>query len=169
MAQEQDRQQINDALLKYCRGIDRLDADEALAAFHPGALLVDYRPEPMTAETFIESILPSLKERYQATQHRISNTTIRFDTSTTVEPSTAMVETYVLAFHMEYDNQDTAPRLMTFNGRYIDRFEQRDGPWLIAHRNLRCDWSKVETVEATMGGGAWKFSGRGGTPDPFDV
>ena len=30
--------EIHRALRSYCRGIDRLDADDVLAAFHPGAM-----------------------------------------------------------------------------------------------------------------------------------
>ncbi|MGI9596097.1 MAG: nuclear transport factor 2 family protein [Acidimicrobiales bacterium] len=158
--------QINAALLSYCRGIDRLDGAAVLAAFHPGAMLLDYGPEPTTIEAFTERILPSLEERFTATQHRISNTAI------TVDQRGALVETYVLAYHVEAGEPaepggDGADRLYTFNGRYIDRFESRDGRWRIATRALRCDWSRIETIDATMGG-TWVASGRAGTADPLD-
>jgi hypothetical protein len=56
--------------------------------------------------------------------------------------------------------------LHTFSGRYIDRFELRDGAWLIASRTLRNEWSNVEPVAAPMRG-TWVASGRGGSPDPI--
>jgi hypothetical protein len=153
-----DRQQIHSTLLRYCRGIDRLDPAAIAAAFHPGAELIDYGPEPFTIEDFAEHAVASLGKRFTATQHRISNTAIELD------GDRALVETYVLAYHVEATGDGDV--LHTFNGRYIDRFERRDGAWLIASRTLRHDWSKVEPIDAPMRG-TWVASGRGGSPDPM--
>lgn len=157
--------EITEALLSYCRGIDRLDPDALLAAFHPGAELRDYGPEPMTVEAFTEYALPALQRRFTATQHRISNTAIDLDD----EGAGALVETYVLAFHATGDDDtgdDGPAKLHTFNGRYIDRFERRDDRWLIARRTLRVDWTRVETIDEPMTG-AWIASGRAGSSDPL--
>jgi uncharacterized protein (TIGR02246 family) len=152
------RQQIHDALLTYCRGIDRLDPEAIAAAFHPDAELIDYGAETLTIEAFAEYAVASLGKRFRATQHRISNTRIEFD------GDRALVETYVLAYHVE--PTDDGDVLHTFDGRYIDRFELRDGAWLIASRTLRNDWSRVEPIDTPMRG-AWVASGRGGSPDPI--
>lgn len=149
---------IDDALRSYTRGIDRLDGALVAAAFHPGAELIDYGPDPLTIEVFVEHALGSLGRKFVATQHRLSNTTIA------IEGDAATVESYVLAFHVEQG--DDGQRLHTFNGRYIDRFEDRDGAWKIARRTLRNDWSRVEDIEVPMGG-TWVASGRAGSPDPL--
>jgi len=86
---------IIDCLLSYTRGIDRLDAECVSSAFHPGAILHNYGPDPMTVENFVEYALPSLRKRYVATQHRVSN--IRVE----IVGGRALVESYVLAFHVE--------------------------------------------------------------------
>lgn len=174
------RQQIHDALLSYCRGIDRLRPELIAAAFHPGAMLHDYGAAPMSIEQFAQAAPASLEAKFAATQHRISNTTIQFDSKAgeagvgaASDADTGMaagarngatVESYVLAHHWE----DTAEsgRLHTFNGRYIDRFTESDGYWKIAQRHLRVDWTKVEHIEATMGD-RWVPSGRGDAPDPL--
>ena len=39
--------QITDWLLSYTRGIDRLDPEAIIAAFHPGALLEGYQPDAL--------------------------------------------------------------------------------------------------------------------------
>lgn len=158
MTDAEARRQIRNALLSYCRGIDRLDPEALAAAFHPGAELVDYGPESMTIEAFTERALASLGKRFTATQHRISNTAID------LEGEKALVETYVLAYHVEAG--DDGDRLHTFNGRYIDRFELRAGSWRIARRTLRYDWSTVESMGERMGG-PWVASGRAGSPDPL--
>ena len=158
MSERDARQAITEALHTYCRGIDRLDADLVRAAFHPGAELVDYGPEPMTIERFAEHAIAALGTRFVATQHRISNLSIELD------GTTARAEAYVMAFHVE--DGDDGKVLHTFNGRYVDHHEQRDGTWKIAKRFLRVDWSTVEPITGEMSG-AWVASGRGGTPDPW--
>jgi len=114
----------------------------------------------MSIETFVDHTLTSLRRHFSATQHRISNTSIDFDS----DASGALVETYVLAFHVSPADGDSF--LHTFNGRYIDRFEERDGAWKIATRTLRNDWSKVEPIDRTMSG-TWVASGRVGDSDPL--
>ncbi len=158
-------QQIDDALRWYCRGIDRLDGDAVARAFHPGAILIDYRPHPLTIESFIANVLPSLEARFIATQHRISNTLATFAD----DDRNALVETYVLAFHVEAAAVAGAAvdQLHTFNGRYIDRFTEVDGEWRIAERTLRCDWSRIEPIDTPMRS-IWPASGRAGSPDPLD-
>jgi SnoaL-like domain len=156
------RQQIHDAVLHYCRGIDRLDGTSVARGFHPGAVLRDYGASPMTIEAFVEHALASLGSRFVATQHRASNTLISFDGDDAASGA-ALVETYVLAFHVE-----AAPdgdQLHTFAGRYIDRFTEVDGAWRIAERTLRNDWTLVEPIERRMRG-SYVASGRGEVPDP---
>lgn len=147
------RAEIVDALLSYTRGIDRLDKESVISAFHPGATLNNYGPEPMSIEEFVEYALPSLEKRYAATQHRVSN--IRVE----ISHDRALVESYVLAYHIESGEGPT--RLHTFNGRYIDTFTLLDGHWKINERSLRNDWSKVENIDEEMAGASvWVMSDR---------
>ncbi len=159
------REQIDDALRWYCRGIDRLDGGAVARAFHAGAILVDYRPQPLTIEAFIAGVVPSLAARFTATQHRISNTLAAF----AEDGRSALVETYVLAYHVESAAVagTAVDQLHTFDGRYIDRFTEVDGVWRIAERTLRCDWSKIEPIDERMRS-TWPQSGRAGSPDPLD-
>jgi hypothetical protein len=153
MTQLAAKDEITGALLRYTRGIDRLDGDLVLSAFHPGAMCVDYGAEPMRIEDFVTYAIPKLGDAYSATQHRVSNVAIEFDEGN----RSAICEAYVLAFHVK--QTDAAPKLHTFNGRYIDRFERRSDVWKIATRTLRVEWSRIETLDETMGG-AWVESGR---------
>lgn len=152
------RARIDDVLRSYCRGIDRLHAPSLASAFHPGAELHGYGPEPTTIEAFVSYALASLEKRFVATQHRISNTMVELLPG----GAAAKVETYVLAYHVQ--EVDGGRQLLTFAGRYIDRVEERDGDWRIVRRTLRTDWSNVETMGESMKG-AWVQGGRGATPD----
>ena len=158
----EDRVAIEHALLSYCRGIDRLDAGLVAAAFHPDAMLEGYgAAEPLSIGAFVARALASLGERFEATQHRLSNVTIE------IHDDRALVESYVLAYHVarREDRSEGSRILMTFNGRYIDHFERREGLWLIARRHLRVDWSDISPMGEQMAG-AYVQSGRGGSPDP---
>jgi hypothetical protein len=157
----QIRAQIDDALRSYCRGIDRLHVASLEAAFHPGAVLEGYGSgEPTTIEVFVPNALASLRAKFAATQHRLSNVTVE------LRGDTALVESYVLAYHVVLHEQGRT--LITFNGRYVDTFEGRDGDWRIARRQLRMDWSDISPMGEPMQG-AYLASGRGGSPDPvFD-
>ena len=147
------RTEIVDALLSYTRGIDRLDKESVISAFHPGATLNNYGPEPMSIEEFVEYALPSLEKRYAATQHRVSNIGVE------ISQDRALVESYVLAYHIE--SGEGPMRLHTFNGRYIDTFTLLDGHWKINERSLRNDWSKVENIDEEMAGASvWVMSDR---------
>ena len=148
-----------DLLHSYCRGIDRLHKPSIAAAFHPGAELIDYGPQPLTIEVFVEHAVASLGKRFIATQHRVSNVSVEQRT-----PDLAVAEVYVHATHVE--QTDTGRTLHTFVGRYIDRVERRDDEWRIAQRTLRQDWTMVQPMGEPMGG-TYQFSGRGGTPDPI--
>ena len=153
------RVEIVDALLSYTRGIDRLDKESVISAFHPGAILNNYGPEPMPIEDFVEYALPSLKQRYSATQHRVSN--IRIE----IKEDRALVEAYVLAYHVK--SSESSKQLHTFNGRYIDTFALRDAHWKISERFLRNDWSKVDDITEEMAGSSVWVKSRRDADDPI--
>lgn len=155
------REQIDRCILAYTRGIDRLDGELIASAFHPGATLEGYGSSgETTIEAFVDQALTSLRERFDATQHRVSNTRVVWG------DRDAAVETYVLAFHTQL--QDEGPdRLLTFNGRYLDRFTEVDGEWRIARRRLRKDWSRIEDIQASMPGD-WTYGTRDRTDASYD-
>lgn len=153
------RAAVDDALHSYCRGIDRLHRPSIAAAFHPGAMLIDYGARSLSIEQFVEHAVASLATRFVATQHRISNTAVE-----RMADGTVRTETYVHATHVEQTAD--ARRLHTFVGRYIDRFEEHNGSWKIAHRILRNDWTLIEPMLEPMSG-PYVPSGRGDSPDPI--
>ena len=135
-----DRVAIQDALHRYARGIDRRNWDFLASAFHPGAQL-DQGDFKGTIEEMIEAV----KARHGAIEqsaHLLSNILIEFD-----GPDGAVVETYFLAY-LRNANLPAMMRVallgpeagesgkidMRSLGRYIDRFERRDGHWKIARR-----------------------------------
>jgi hypothetical protein len=119
-----DRQEIYDCIMRYCRGIDRLDREMLLSAYHPDAIDDHGSTYVGGVEGFADAVL-KLHETYQEfTQHHITNHRCELD------GEVAHCESYYL---FRCINRQ-APWYNFSSGRYIDRFEKRDGRWAIAER-----------------------------------
>jgi hypothetical protein len=118
-----DRQEIFDCLMRYCRGIDRLDREMLLSAYHADAI-DDHGTFVGPVEGFADHVL-HLHSTYQhRTQHHITNHRCEID------GDTAHTESYYI-----FRGLNKQPPLYTnASGRYLDRFERREGRWAIAAR-----------------------------------
>ncbi len=123
MSQLQDRQDILDCITRFCRGVDRLDRDLILSAYHPDAV-DDHGIFVGGREDFTDWLL-SAAGKIQSSSHMITNHSCEID------GDVAHAETYVLTASMP---------MKLSAGRYIDRLEKRGGVWRIAVRKLVLDW-----------------------------
>ena len=129
------RAHIHDVLLRYCRGLDRVDMSLVRGAFHQDAW-IDF-PESLHiggVEGFFDFLTQEMP-RFERTMHFLGNSLIDFD-----GPDTAYVETYLQADHQGSERHHWKNQTVKLWARYLDRFEQRDGVWLIARRRLAVDW-----------------------------
>lgn len=124
-----DRQDIQDCTLNFCRGINRRDMDLLRSAFHPDAV-DDHGIFVGDPEGFLQWI-DKVYDGLSYTQHYIMNQSIDLD------GSTAHGETYWMVVNVYKGS--AAPILR--GGRYIDRFEKRDGKWAIAARACFTEWN----------------------------
>ena len=119
----QDRQAILDCITRFCRGVDRMDRDLILSAYHPDAVddhgVFVGGPEALTDWMLV------VCQKIEGSAHMIGNHTVE------IVGDTAHAETYVLTGSMPY-------KLSC--GRYIDRLERRDGKWGIVARKVVLDW-----------------------------
>jgi len=134
-----DKAQIHDALMRYSRGVDRGDVELLMSVFHPEATL-DMGRGPMSAATLAEGIT---KMTATGTMHFIGNEYVE------VDGDTAYSETYFISYATIADSGKPATR--SRGGRYLDRFERRDGEWKIARRLLVDEWSRLDELPAPMG------------------
>ena len=124
-----DREAIRDCMARYCRGIDRMDAELLRSAYWPGAM--DYHTGfTGTVEEFIEWAMPRLAAMEQSV-HMTGNCLIR------IEGNVAKVETYLWSVSVVPGDN---PRRVNTSGRYVDRFEKREDEWRIAERWVVHDW-----------------------------
>ena len=129
------REEIREALVRYTRGVDRNDLDLVRSIFHEDAFV--QFPESLHQGSLDGFINFARNEfpRFQRTRHAITNIVIDFD-----GPKTAYVDTYLHADHQGTPEHHWKTRVIELWGRYLDRFEERDGVWKIARRELVIDW-----------------------------
>jgi hypothetical protein len=162
-----DRDRIQDALHRYCRGVDRRNWELVQSAFHPGATLDqgDFKGK-------IEAMIATMRQRHAVVEqsaHLLTNILIEF-----AGPDCAVVESYFLAF---LRNAHVPPGMraallgraapatgkidMRSLGRYVDRFERRDGEWRIASRVCIAETlTGVPAPEAPTLSQAWVVASR---------
>lgn len=128
---------IRDLAARYMRGQDRLDGDLQLATFWPDAT-TDYGIFVGPAAEFV-AFAQGLLTEHIANQHLIGQHLIEFEDG---HPDVAFGEVYFYAFHRIVE--DGAPVDLTICGRYIDRYERRNGEWRFAHRSEVNDWARKE-------------------------
>lgn len=126
--------EIQQVLYRYCRGVDRGDAAMIAGVYHPGAI-DNHGAWKGLGSDFGAYLVPAMDKVALVGQHHITNILIE------LTGSSAAVESYFLAFHPE--NVGDTARLTLVGGRYLDRFELRDGAWLIADRVVVLDVTRV--------------------------
>lgn len=129
-----DKDAIRDVVLRYCRGIDRMDAELVRSCYHPDAT-DEHGSFSGPVDEFVAWCW-HLLEKYDSTTHVVANQLIEVAGSGIV----AVSETYGFDVHTA-TNPDPALN-MAVGFRYLDRFERRaGGPWLIAKRICTTEWT----------------------------
>jgi hypothetical protein len=124
-----DKQEIQEALLRYCRGVDRCDTDLMRSVYHE-----DAQAFGMAASDFVDHFIPANRDATTFNMHVIANLSIDVDSDR------AFSEAYFLTY-VGRDNEGTEV-VDVFAGRYIDRWERRDGKWGVVHRDTVQEWSR---------------------------
>ena len=131
-----DKEEIREVLMRYGRGVDRLDEELIRSCYHEDST-DDHGHWRGNGQEFAGFIVNSLRERSHHTTHSIANIFIEIDPA---NPDYARSESYSLAYLRRKDDSGTE-WLDFFSGRYIDKFERRNNEWKIAHRVIVHDWS----------------------------
>ena len=133
------KREIEDVILRYCRGIDRLDRDLVRSCYHADAT-DEHGSFAGDADAYVEWAF-GLVRRYRSSMHFIGNLLIE------LRGDAAVAESYGVAYHR---SDDPAPHLNLITGfRFVDRFERREGgPWRIAKRIAITEWSRLDERSA---------------------
>lgn len=148
-----DRQAIVDCLHRYSRGLDRHDEELLASAFHEDA--TDHHGDFVgPPHEFVPWANALHESEWAAHTHFLDLNYAE------IEGDVAHTECYVLwaLRRREGDAVDLG------GGRYVDRFERRNGEWRIAVRELVVDWicsaptRRFEEVAAASPMGTWDRS-----------
>lgn len=130
------RADIHDLLMRYCRGVDRLDEELLRSCYHPDST-DDHGHWKGNGHDFASFIVGSLRARAHHTTHAVANVLIELDPD---DPDSADAESYAMASLRRTDDHGDE-WLDQFSGRYVDRVTRRHGVWRIARRVVVHDWS----------------------------
>jgi hypothetical protein len=139
-----DEAEIRRVLHRYCRGMDRSDAETMSSIYHDDAMDFHGSGTRLGKEFGAHAVARDRTSAKFATMHFMGETTFAWDGEDAVH-----TESYVRATHVA--KLDENWKLELFLGRYLDRFERRDGGWLIAQRVTLRDFMGVIPIEPLMG------------------
>jgi hypothetical protein len=152
------KQAIHDVMVRYCRGLDRMDAALIGSVYHPDAH-DDHGGRTFRGSDAGASIVEWLREsRVEMGSHHITNLTI------TVDGNTAVCESYYSGFMLECHDSGEQ-RTMQMLGRYLDRLERRDDEWKISDRRVVTEMYRYLPADGDPAAPHWHVDTRE-VPDP---
>ena len=130
------REEIRDVVKRLARGTDRLDEEMIVSCYHPDGHddHNSFRGGPVEFARWVSEVLG----QFDATHHLVG------DPNMQISGDVAQVDTYCNAHHVSAD------RDLIISLRYVDRFERREGRWLIARRVCAFDWTYTVPIDGAM-------------------
>ncbi len=129
-----DKQAIMELSYRYSRGWDRLDRDLVAGVYWPDGT-DDHGAFKGSAGDYLDWVMGVL-EGMVATHH--DNTNILID----LDGDRASGEVHWTGFYQVEVDGVSHDQLAV--GRYVDRYERRNGEWRILHRTCLTDWVRME-------------------------
>jgi len=136
-----DKQAVHECVLRYCRGIDRMDAELVRSCYHADAT-DEHGTFLGTRDEFVDWVMDAVSE-FAVTMHVVANHLCEIDAR---DRDVAYAETYGLAYHQGSPPDDKRRNFIT-GFRYVDRFERRDDVWRIARRVTAREWTQQILAE----------------------
>ena len=129
-----DEFQLRKLVHAYCRAVDRGDVAKLQSLYHHDAVDAHGGFSAGTADEFLQQ-LTAARPYIRSMQHNI--TTVNF----AINGHTAEGEIYTIAVHTLVGKGRDVDLLI--GGRYLDKYEKRDGTWKINERTIVTDWANV--------------------------
>jgi hypothetical protein len=143
-----DEQELRELVQTYCRGIDRQDFALVRTLYHDDAI-DDHGDMFKGGPDDYVAWLPTIMQMWDATVHALSNMLFK------IHGDKAEGELYVVAYHR---TRPPDAKEIVVGGRYLDKYEKRNGTWKFFRRSLAMDWCNVRAVNpddyATFAAGA---------------
>ena len=135
-----DREAITDLIYRYCRAMDRMDAELGYSIWHEDGT-ADYGVQVFqgSGRDFIDHVNKQHAHLLHHS-HQMSNIVIELD------GNRAGSESYVTATLRL--NRGDGLKQMTVWSRYIDTWSKRDGRWALDHRIAIRDFDEIRAATA---------------------
>lgn len=161
---------IRDLVLTYARSVDRRDFKTLRTLYHPDAIDDHGGLYSGPAAGYLDWLEQGQMKGLETTNHYVLNHLIALDPT---DPTRAEGEVYAVNYHRTRAG-DNAPSLdsgamdLVTAGRYLDKYECRDGAWKFAHRKLVSDWNHLgpTTTDWTRPFEQGSYLGRDDKNDP---
>jgi hypothetical protein len=133
------RAEIAEVVIRYVRAVDRMDEAMLRSCFHPDSRHRHGAFEGLSRDFCTRAM--EICRDVRATHHQLGPVSIE------LAGEVAYVETYFTSVHRFGEiappgGQPHEDRIA--GGRYVDRFERRDGAWKIAERVGLMEWMRYE-------------------------
>jgi hypothetical protein len=164
-----DKEDIRDSMARYARGVDRGDWALVRSCYHRDAW-----DEHGDYKGGVDGLLDWLEQRFAGvdnSSHFLGNSLIEF-----AGHDLALVETYFVSRRLrpptaaelaELDPNDAMCRDTW--GRYVDRFERRDGVWGVAHRTVVLEANSESVALNGLRNASRKFGRRDKTDRLYEL
>jgi hypothetical protein len=152
-----DKLRIHELLMRYSRGVDRVDAEMVASVFHDEATC-EFGELVITGAASIGETITNASGSFALTSHLIGNELIELD------GDTARSEAYYFSNVVVEEDGERVIRCRS--GRYVDRIERREGVWKIATRIVVEDWLRFFELPETPVGASFR-PGKQGLDDPL--
>jgi hypothetical protein len=142
------KEQIRQAMARYSRGIDRLDEEIVKTVYQEDSY--DNHGWGLTGGGWDIAALcrrdgTGFPEEWKMTTHFLGSHLIE------VDGDEATSEVYFISWSL-FDDPDGTQRAMVASGRYLDRWQRRDGEFGISARTVVYDWFNTEKHETIWPG-----------------
>lgn len=156
-----DHFEIREVIEAYVHACDRGDRDAVADVYHPDSW-DDHGPMKCAGPEFADRVVDSLMTYWKNCNHLLGQSRIK------VSGDAAGAET--LFFASLTRDADGVTMLDQMVGRYIDRFERREGSWRIKERLTISEWSSSAPIgEDYMAGHLFIQGERTGTDLSYEV
>lgn len=156
------KQDITEVIHRYARAIDRMDEAMLRSVFHAGATHRHFYEGPSSDPSVAYSeeepgdfvaFAMSVLRTHERTHHQLGNVLIELRSA-----ETAVGESYFTAHHRMRPLGDPlagagacdTPMDYFVGGRYLDRYELRDGQWAIVERTGMTDWVRLDAPSSAV-------------------
>ena len=132
------RDEIRSVLVRYTRGVDRLDVELIDSTFFPDAI-IEHGGMVFDGAHWGAAIVKTMTGACERSRHLIANQSIELD------GDVAHSETYCDA-HLLINGPDGTHQLLNRAVRYVDQLERRNGEWRIVFRKTVLEWDRIDPI-----------------------